>query len=725
MSRNKNLLFDIAVEKLSDEEASLELAQLAELLAYHDQKYHGEDAPEITDAEYDALRIRNSAIEARFPALIRSDSQSQKVGAEPAAGFKKITHRVPMLSLDNAFKIGETEDWIVGIRNFLLELKDPDIAIELDCEPKIDGLSCALRYEDGQLVYGATRGRGGVGEDITANVKTIADVPQQLRGEGWPSILEVRGEVYMTDEGFLKLNDQQQAIGGKIFANPRNAAAGSVRQLDSSITAKRPLHFYAYAWGDLSAQFAETQWEARKKLKSWGFQLNEPSQLVTVRNSDFSELIEYYEDVERKRSSLGFSIDGTVIKVNRLDLQTRLGFVSRSPRWAIAWKFSPEQATTVIERIECQVGRSGKLTPVAHLRPVNVGGVLVQRSTLHNAGEIERKDLRVGDTVVIHRAGDVIPQIVNVVPEARPDNSAPYVFPKNCPVCQSLVVREGDEADSYCTGGLVCSAQAVERLKYFVSRDAFDIEGLGEKNIELFYEKGVIRTPVDIFTLEERDQMAASPLRLWEGWGQVSVAKLFDAIRRSKSVTLDRFIYALGIRQVGQATARLLAKHYLSYGNLRKSLEAAQCRGSEAYEELIAIHGLGKSMVEDILSFIAESHNVEILDALAGRESGTPGLLSISDFDLPTMTSPVSGKTVVFTGTLETMGRSEAKAQAESLGANVAGSISKKTDYVVVGPGAGSKEKAALELGLTILSEREWLALIKPSSSTQASLDLE
>lgn len=716
LSRTSN--FDTPVQQLEAQEAASELTELADLLAHHDNLYHAEDAPEVSDAEYDALRQRNNAIEARFPELIRSDSPSQKVGAEPAKGFKKVIHRVPMLSLDNAFVEDDIQGWLDGVRNFLRELKDSDVIVEIDCEPKIDGLSCSLRYENGILVSGATRGSGGVGEDITANVKTISDIPKKLHGDGWPAILEVRGEVYMTDDGFLKLNAEQEVVGGKIFANPRNAAAGSMRQLDASIAAKRPLRFYAYTWGEISEAFAGTQWEARAKFKTWGFALNEPSRLVEVTETSLSALVTYYEDIERKRSSLGFSIDGIVLKVNRLDWQNRLGFVSRSPRWATAWKFAPERAQTVINAIECQVGRSGKITPVAHLAPISVGGVLVQRATLHNADEIQRKDVRVGDTVIIQRAGDVIPQIIGVVQDARPESSIPYIFPTHCPVCDSLVVREDGDAGSFCTGGLVCAAQVIERLKHFASRDAFDIEGLGEKNIALFYERGLIKTPVDIFTLEDRDGKSDKdgrslpPLRLWEGWGDTSAAKLFAAIQRAKVISLDRFIYGLGIHQVGQATARLLAKHYLSLDEWRKSMDAAQNPDSEAYANLLSINGLGESMVNDILGFIAEPHNSEVLDALTGNQASAEPLVTVIDFERPSALSAVSGKTVVFTGNLDTMSRNEAKAQAEALGANVAGSVSKKTDFVIVGASAGSKEKKARELNLTILTEVQWLELI-------------
>lgn len=703
---------DIPVDELNEQEAQLELRELSDLIAYHDRLYHEKDQPKITDAEYDELRWRNDAIEARFPELVLPGSPSQKVGAAPVAGFKKVRHSAPMLSLGNAFAREDVVDWVDGLRNFLLELRDKGVAIGIDCEPKIDGLSCALRYEQGKLICAATRGNGIEGEDVTVNVLTIKNVPPLLTGQGWPEVVEVRGEVYMTDEDFLKLNEQQELAGGKLFANPRNAAAGSLRQLDPGITSRRPLCFFAYAWGEVSEPLSETQWEARQKLKSWGFQLNEPSRLVNIVEAKMSELFAYYEEIERQRSALGFSIDGIVLKINRLDWQSRLGFVSRSPRWAIAWKFPPERAITTVEEIKCQVGRSGKITPVAHLKPINVGGVLVQRATLHNADEIERKDIRVGDTVIIQRAGDVIPQVVSVVIEQRPAESHPYRFPTHCPVCSGLLLREEGEAGTYCTAGLVCPAQVVERLKHFASRDAFDIEGLGEKNIELIYGKGLIKTPVDIFTLQDRDGQRLPPLREWDGWGETSARKLFEAIQRSSQISLDRFIYALGIHQVGQATARLLAKHYLSLGHWRKCLEEAQNRNSDSYSNLLSINGLGANMVEDILGFIAEPHNQEVLDALTKPQGGRPPLVSVVDFERPPATSPIAGKTVVFTGSLESMSRNEAKAKAEALGAIVAGALSKKTDYVVAGPGAGSKGKKARELGLTILNEQEWLELV-------------
>jgi DNA ligase (NAD+) len=712
MTRNRTALSEKPVERLTEREALAELKELAELIAHHDRLYHEKDEPEITDAEYDALRQRNAAIEARFPELVLPESPSRKVGAAPAAGFKKVRHRVPMLSLDNAFARGDVVDWLDSIRNFLRELKDPEVAIEILCEPKIDGLSCSLRYEKGKLVNAATRGNGDEGEDVTANVMTIADVPRTLKGRGWPEVLEVRGEVYMADADFLNLNAQQDATGAKRFANPRNAAAGSLRQLDPSITAARPLRFTAHGWGVVSETFAKTQSEALAKIKRWGFQPNEPSRGAKIVDADLSDVCSYYDDIEKQRSGLGFSIDGTVLKVDRLDWQIRLGRASRSPRWAIAWKFAPERAVTVIEDIRCQVGRSGKITPVAHLRPINVGGVLVKRATLHNADEIARKEIRIGDTVIIQRAGDVIPQVVEAVPEKRPAGSEPYRFPEQCPVCGSRLIREEGQVDLVCTGGLICAAQVVERLKHLASRDAFDIEGLGEKNIETFHRRGLIKTPVDIFTLEARDGRELPPLREWDGWGETSARKLFDAIQRARTISLDRFIYALGIHQVGQATARLLAKHYPSMDRWRAGMDAAQELDSEACTELLSIGGIGASMLGDILGFMAEPHNREVLDALTLPRDGQAPLVAVTDFERASTASPVAGKTVVFTGSLQSMSRGEAKAQAEALGANVAGAVSQKTDFVVAGPGAGSKEKKARELGLTVLTEQEWLELV-------------
>jgi DNA ligase (NAD+) len=712
MKKNRTTLFNVPVGQLTEEQASSELSELAERIARHDRLYYEKDQPEITDAEYDALRRRNNAIEACFPHLILPDSPSHRVGTEPAAEFRKIRHALPMTSLGNALTLDHMRKFLDGIRNFILELHNPDVSIELVGEPKIDGLSCSLRYEKGLLVLGLTRGNGIEGEDVTANVKTIKEIPRRLHGKGWPDVLEVRGEVYMSDGDFLRLNEQQELAGGKPFANPRNAAAGGLRQLDPDVTAHRPLRFFAYAWGEVSTPIAQTQWEARRKLKEWGFELNEPSGLVTVVDSDYTTLSGYYENIHLYRSSLGFSVDGVVMKVNRLDWQDRLGYDSRSPRWAIAWKYPPERAMTVIRNIVVQIGRLGRATPVANLAPINVGGVLVSRATLHNQDEIERKDIREDDTVIIQRAGDVIPQVVEVVKDRRPAHSRPYPFPTHCPVCGSTLAREEDAAETYCTGGLVCQAQVKERLLHFVSRNAFDIEGLGEKNIRLFYEKGLIRTPVDIFTLEERDRHSDQPLSTWKGWGDTSARNLFDAIHRARTISLDRFIYALGIRQVGEATARLLARHYLTRTNWCQSMEAAIDPDSEARKDLLSINGIGESMAEDIVSFFREPQNQEVLNKLYSPRDNSESLVTVRDFEPMNMASPVSGKTVVFTGRMETMSRSEAKAHAERSGANVASSVSGKTDYVVTGPGAGSKEKEARKLGLTILSEREWLDLI-------------
>jgi len=714
MNKNRTTLFDVPVDQLAEGQASPELAELAEMISYHDQLYYQQGQPEITDAEYDALRRRNDAIELRFPALILPNSPSHRVGAEPAAGFKKIRHAIPMVSLDNALTVDDIRDFIDTIRNFILELKDKNIAIDLVAEPKIDGLSCSLRYENGRLVYGVTRGNGIEGEDVTANVKTIKDIPYKLKGKGWPDVLEVRGEIYMSDEDFLKLNEHQESLGpkGKVFANPRNAAAGSLRQKDPNITASRPLHFFAYAWGEVSAPFAETLWEARHKISEWGFKLDDPSSLLKVDDPNYTALLNYYNDIAAKRSSLGFSIDGVVIKVNRLDWQNRLGFVSRSPRWAIAWKFPPEQALTVIRSITVQIGRLGRATPVANLYPIRVGGVLVSQATLHNQDEIERKDIREGDTVVVQRAGDVIPQVVKVVKDRR----HPFIFPTNCPECGSRLDREIDAAETYCTGGLVCAAQAKERLRHFVSRNAFDIEWLGEMNIDLFYENNLIRTPADIFTLEKNDQSSDNPISTWKGWGgeeQKRVRNLFNAINRARTISLDRFIYALGIRQVGEATARLLARHYLSLTHWRKCMEAAVDPNSEARKDLLLIDGIGNSVAEDIVSFFREPQNQEVLDRLTKSNDNSEPLVKVNDFELSNIESPITGKTVVFTGTLEKMTRSEAKARAERLGANVSSSVSKKTDYLVAGPGAGSKAKEARELGIKILIEEEWLDLVE------------
>ena len=688
---------DIDPGNLTEVEAAAELERLAAEIAAHDKAYHADDAPVIPDAEYDALRRLNDAIEARFPDLVREDSPSRRVGAAPAGGFAKVTHARPMLSLGNVFSEEELRDFVDGLRRFLKELHDdPAIAIEFVAEPKIDGLSISLRYENGEFVTGATRGDGAVGEDVTENLRTLDEVPKTLVGA--PEILEVRGEVYMTRPDFLEMNERQEAAGEKVFANPRNAAAGSLRQLDSAITAARPLKLFAYAWGELSEPVGETQWDFLTALGKWGFPVNP---LARVCGS-VEEILENYEKLSEARAGLGYDIDGIVYKVNRLDWQERLGMVSRAPRWAVAHKFPAEKAETVLNGITIQVGRTGTLTPVAELEPVTVGGVVVSRATLHNEDEIGRKDIRIGDTVVIQRAGDVIPQVVEVVTAKRPKTSKAFEFPDVCPECGSHAVRPEGEAARRCTGGLVCPAQALERMKHFVSRDAFDIEGLGAKHIEAFMADHILRTPADIFRLgDHRDGLAGR-----EGWGDRSADNLIAAIGDRRAIDLDRLIYALGIPQVGSATARLLAKQYGALDDWRNAMGAAENRESEAYAELTGIDGIGPSVAEDILEFFGEAHNRAVLDDLGE-------LLDVQNFEAPdTVGSPIAGKTVVFTGTLETVTRSEAKVRAESLGAKVAGSVSAKTDYVVAGPGAGSKAKKAADLGIATLTEDEWLKLI-------------
>lgn len=684
------------IADLTAKQAATELARLAAAIEHHNLLYFQQAAPEISDADYDNLRRRNEAIEKRFPGLVRPDSPSQRVGAAPAGGFAEVAHSVPMLSLSNAFDDADVAEFMARIRRFLS--LDPELKVDLVAEPKIDGLSCSLRYEHGRLVQGATRGDGTRGENVTANVRTIADLPARLAGRDWPDVVEVRGEIFMSRDNFQSLNARQEAAGEKIFANPRNAAAGSLRQLDSRITATRPLHFAAYHWGEISAPLGDTIMQVRQRFADWGFAMNEPTRLC--RGLD--EVLAHHRELMDKRSELPGDIDGVVYKVNRLDWQARLGFVSRAPRWAIAHKFPAEQAQTILHAIDIQVGRTGALTPVARLEPITVGGVVVSNATLHNEDEIDRKDVRLGDTVIVQRAGDVIPQVVSVVPEKRPRRSTPYAFPERCPVCDSAAVREPGEAVRRCTGGLICQAQAVERLKHFVSRDAFDIEGLGGKHIAAFWQDKVIQTPADIFRLKSHaDAIAAR-----EGWGQQSTAKLLTAIEARRSIALDRFVYALGIRQVGQATARLLARHYATLDQLRQSMAAAADPESADYADLVNIDGVGPALAADVAGFFGEAHNSEVLDDLAAE-------LDISPLEPPqTVDSPIAGKTVVFTGTLETMSRGEAKSRAEALGAKVAGSVSKKTDYVVIGVNAGSKAKKAADLGVTTLSEPDWLALI-------------
>jgi DNA ligase (NAD+) len=696
------------VEALTEEEARDELARLAAEVRHHDQLYYAEAAPEISDAEYDELRRRNSAIEARFPELIRDDSPSRRVGAAPAAGFAKVTHTRPMLSLENAFDEADVRDFFAGIRNFFRRAEDvalvePD-RIAVMAEPKIDGLSIGLRYQGGRFVLGATRGDGVTGEDVTANLRTLKTIPARLAGSGWPQEIEIRGEVYMERAGFFAVNEERAAAGEPIFANPRNVAAGSLRQLDPAVTARRPLKFFAYAWGEASTPFARTHAEALDRFAEWGFTVNPRARLC----HGVEAVLEFYREIAAGRAELPYDIDGVVYKVNDLALQERLGMVSRAPRWALAHKFPAQQAQTTLRDILISVGRQGALTPVAMLEPITVGGVVVQRATLHNEDEIARKDVRIGDTVIVQRAGDVIPQIVGVVLERRPAGAEPFTFPDHCPVCGSLAVREPGQVARRCTGGLICAAQAVERLKHFVARDTFDIEGLGEKHIRAFWQDGLIRRPGDIFRLKDRvGEIAAR-----EGWGTTSANKLVAAIENRRQIALDRFINALGIPQVGQATARLLARHYRSFAAWRRAMEAAQDPDGEAYAGLVDINGIGADMAADIVGFFAEPHNRDLLDDLEGE-------VAVLDYPAPATrrATPLAGKTIVFTGTLQSMTRSEAKARAEALGANVASSVSAKTDYVVTGADAGSKATKAAALGVAMLDEAAWLALAGDAES--------
>jgi DNA ligase (NAD+) len=694
---------DIPVSKLTEAQAKAELKRLAGEIAAHDQRYYQEDAPSVSDAEYDALRSRNEAIEARFPSLVRPDSPLRRVGAKPAEKFAKIRHAVPMLSLGNAFADEDVVDFVERIRRFLRLPADEKLAFA--AEPKIDGLSCSLRYERGRLVHAATRGDGTIGEDVTANVRTLADVPQQLRGKGVPEICEVRGEVYMTKSAFLKLNQRQADAGHQVFANPRNSAAGSLRQLDPAVTASRPLGFFAYGWGEMSALPTDTQSGMVKWLASCGFRTNP---LMKVCRS-VETLLAFHRKIEGERARLDYDIDGVVYKLDRIDWQQRLGFISRTPRWAIAHKFPAEQATTVVKAIEIQVGRTGALTPVAKLEPVTVGGVVVQNATLHNEDEIFRKDVRIGDTVRIQRAGDVIPQVLEVVPEKRPKDAKPYRFPKTCPChLHTLVVRDetatGEAgAVSRCSGEFACPYQRIEHLKHFVSRRAFDIDGLGEKQIEFFYEQGWVREPADIFTLEARN----STIRLeeQEGFGETSVRNLFRAIEARREIPLDRFLYALGIRHVGETTARVLARAYGSWDAFLQACQRLVDGDADVREELDAIDQIGDTVIEGLKSYFGEEHNRGIVERLTGE-------VRIIDAERPARHSAVAGKTVVFTGALEKMTREEAKAMAERLGAKTAGAVSKNTDYVVAGPGAGSKLGKAKELGVQVLSEDDWLKVV-------------
>ena len=718
-----NMLAKKPVEKLTSHEAERELDRLANEIAEHDRLYYQEDAPKISDAAYDALRKRNSEIEARFPLLVRPDSPSLRVGAKPSAKFAKVRHRVPMLSLDNAFKEEDVEEFVARVHRFL-GLKE-DARLTIVAEPKIDGLSGSLRYENGVLVQGATRGDGAEGEDITANLRTIRDIPLRLNGKP-PKILEVRGEVYMTHKDFFALNKRQEKEGKPLFVNPRNTAAGAVRQLDPSITAQRSLHFFAYAWGEVSKMPADTQWGMLEAFKDYGFRVNP----LIKRCHTVKEVVQFHREMEERRANLGYDIDGVVYKVDDLKLQERLGFVSRSPRWAIAHKFAAEQAETILHKIDIQVGRTGKLTPVARLKPITVGGVVVENATLHNEDEIARLDAREGDTVVIQRAGDVIPQVVRVIKEKRPRGAKPYEMPHKCPICHSHAVREINEqtgkedVDRRCTGGLICPAQAIERLRHFVSRDAFDIEGFGGTTIETLFEAELLKEPADIFKLakhpaklgrvlaEKRAEQSAER-RAKEGKEAVKTKKkdeegegklvenLVAAIDRRREISLDRFINALGIRHVGETTARLIARNYLDIKTFLAAMES-----KNAVEELNNIGGIGDVVAEAIKDFFDEPHNRRAVDHLLAE-------VDVTRMAAPKKSgSPVADKTLVFTGTLEKMTRPEAKARAEALGAKVASSVSKKTDLVIAGPGAGSKLAEAEKLGVKVIDEDAWLKLI-------------
>ena len=692
------------VEALTPEEAAAELERLARLIAEADEAYYQEDAPVLTDAEYDTARQRNLAIESRFPELKREDSPSDRVGAAAHDGFAKAAHAAPMLSLDNAFADEDVTEFVGRIRRFL-GLGDGE-SVALTAEPKIDGLSLSLTYEKGRLVRAATRGNGQVGEDVTANARTLGDIPVSLSGKDWPAFIEIRGEVYMSHADFAALNAREGAAGRKTFANPRNAAAGSLRQLDVEITKSRPLKFFGYAWAAESAPFAATQSEAVAALARWGFQTNP----LMARCETVDDLLATYRNIEQQRATLGYDIDGVVYKVDRLDWQERLGFVSRAPRWAIAHKFPAEKATTVLEAIDIQVGRTGSLTPVARLQPVTVGGVVVSNATLHNEDEIERLGVKPGDTVEIQRAGDVIPQVLRVVTDG---GGAPWTMPETCPVCGSAAVREIDdkgEADvrRRCTGGLVCPAQAVERLKHFVSRKALDIDGLGAKQVQLFQDKGIVKGPQDIFRLPQNIEAAGlPPLEEWEGFGKASAKKLLSAIDARRKVPFARFLNGLGIRHVGQTTSQLYARHFLSWDAFWKTVVSAAEGGveSDAFAELTGIDGVGAAAAGALVDFESEPHNRDMLAALLEE-------VTVENEEAAATDSPVAGKTIVFTGTLGRMTRDEAKARASALGAKVSGSVSAKTDILVAGPGAGSKLKKAEGLGVQTLTEDEWFDLI-------------
>jgi DNA ligase (NAD+) len=703
MTKTKPDASQIATEKLTEAQAKAELKRLAAEIGAHDKRYYQDDAPTVSDADYDALRRRNEEIEAQFPALVRPDSPSRRVGAQPSQKFAKVRHAVPMLSLGNAFSDDEVIEFVERVRRFLRLPAEEKVIFT--AEPKIDGLSCTLRYEGGRLVRGATRGDGTEGEDVTANVRTLADIPDELRGRRVPDTCEVRGEVYMTKSAFVALNERQKAAGRQIFANPRNSAAGSLRQLDPTITASRPLGFFAYSWGEMSEMPAQTQSGMLKWFASCGFKTNPLTQTCDAVDA----MLGFHHEIETQRAGLDYDIDGVVYKVDRLDWQQRLGFVSRNPRWALAHKFPAEKATTVVKAIDIHVGRTGALTPIARLEPVTVGGVVVSNATLHNADEIERLGVRIGDTVTIQRAGDVIPQVLGVVVEKRPRASKPYKFPSHCPCSlHTAVVRDttatgGEGVVVRCTGEFACPHQKIEHLKHFVSRRAFDIEGLGEKQIALFFEQGFIKEPADIFTLEARN--AKIKLEEQEGYGELSVRNLFAAIEARREIALERFVYALGMRHVGETTARALARGYGSWPAFHDACVKVAANDLDTRAEMDNLDQIGETVIDSIAAYFGEEHNRGIVERLTVQ-------VTILDAEKPTADSVVAGKTVVFTGSLEKMTRDEAKTMAERLGAKVAGSVSQKTDYVVAGPGAGSKLGKAKDLGVAVLTEDEWFDLV-------------
>ncbi|MGL5719180.1 MAG: NAD-dependent DNA ligase LigA [Alphaproteobacteria bacterium] len=676
------------------EEARQEAVQLQGEIQHHRLAYEHKDAPEISDAAYDALYRRLEALEARFPELVSAQSPTQSVGAAPQGRFPKIRHLSPLYSLENAMNEAEVSKFLEKILRFLgLSVETP---VEWVAEPKLDGLSVALQYRQGAFFQGATRGDGEEGEDVTSNLRTLKDIPQHLKGNDLPEMFEVRGEVYIARTDFLVLNEQRVAAGEAPFANPRNAAAGSLRQLDPGVTASRPLRFFAHGFSGFSFT-VETYAQALGRLKQWGLPLN-----PLTHTGLLEEVLNFYGKLQKQRAELDYDIDGVVYKINRLDWQERLGFSSRAPRYAVAHKFDPDCGQTLLEDIHIQVGRTGTLTPVAMLRPITVGGVVITRASLHNEDEILRKDIRIGDTVRVQRAGDVIPQVLGPVLEARPSNVSPFVFPDHCPVCGSQAARQTGEVARKCTAGFSCSAQAQWRLRHFVSRGGLDIEGLGERHLNLFYEAGLVRTPVDLFTLSRRNAESDNPLQTWEGWGERSVANLFQAIEARRTISFERFLYALGIPQIGESTARLLSQHYQTIEAFQHAMGEAQDPTSPSFQVLLSIDGIGEGMVGDLVAFFQDTSNQAILHALLEEVAVLPAVAQV------TKQSFLTGKSVVFTGTLQQMTRAEAKARVESLGAKVRSSISKETDYLIMGEGAaGAKAKEAARLNIAILDERK------------------